>query len=125
MICSYGGITLASDAPEGVANLRVDGRQLNQEVELLRSATVALFPRGNRSTAISFEVGRAFASLLLAEQFVHGHLDELPTSGDLVFTLADGSTTKTYAGALLESCTPVQYGVSVRVAYTFRAKRPT
>lgn len=124
MQASFDGVNLTADGLELVSSLRIDGRQVNQEAQLLRTPTVSLFSRGNRSTLIEFSVARIFGTLAEAEAFVHSHFDDLAEQGDLVFTLS-GDGTKTYADAVIEACTPVQTGLSVTVTYAFRAARPS
>lgn len=122
---SYGSEQLTDSAIAGVEGLRVSGRQLNQEQPGVRAAQKAFAARGNREAApIVFSVTRAFSSVALAEQFTHDHFGDLPTSGDLVFTLADAST-RTYADAVLDSVELALLGLCVRCDYSFRAPLPT
>lgn len=118
----YGGLTLVGTAPVDVAHSKRFGvRQSLQLAERLRATYVEIYPRGNRRVSIAFAVELIFSSILEAEEFCHDHEGDLPQSGDLVLTLSDGSTTRTYADAVLESADPVQRGQSVTVAYTFLA----
>lgn len=116
----FGAVSLAADGIEAVSGLRVNGQQVNQEAQLLRTQAPLLFARGNRSLVIEFTVSRVFDTLALAEAFVHDHFATLPQQADLVFTLSGGGT-KTYASAVLDACSPSQFGLSVQITYAFRA----
>lgn len=123
MKADYGEVNLAAGGVEGVSGLRINGRQVNQEAQLLRTQAPVLFARGNRSLVIEFSVSRIFDTLADAETFIHSHFAALPQQEDLVFTLSGGGT-KTYADAVLDACTPAQLGLSVIVTYSFRAIPP-
>jgi len=118
LLLSSDDLTLGRAGPSG---LRINGRQLNQEVELARAAALAVIARGNRRNAVSFSVLRVFPTFGLAGLFRSTHLNDLPVSGDLVFTDSSGAdqTTSTLAGAALVSADTEQLGVSVIVTYNF------
>jgi len=118
LLLASGDLALGRAGPSG---LRINGRQLNQEVELPRAAALAVIARGNRRNAVSFSVVRVFPTLGLAGVFRSTQLNQLPLSGALVFTDSCGAdqTTSTLMCAALVSADAEQLGVSVVVTYNF------
>ncbi len=112
----------SADLKIGPTDLRVNGRQAVDVIELARASAVSVIPRGNRATTVSFSVVHRFTSRRLAGVFRATHFGTLEASGDLVFTdgVSGDQSDSTLADAVLESCDPVQQGLAVVVSYVFR-----
>jgi hypothetical protein len=125
MTITYDGVLLASatlaDARLGPTGLRVNGRQVVEEIDLARAAAITAVARGNRRNEVTFTVAASFSSRKLAGAFRSKHLNDLATSGDLVFTDGDSGDTgdTTLADAVLKSLDCQQHGVLVLATYTF------
>ena len=84
-----GNFSLAAGGAESPEDLRVEGRREVQAVALLRAASAAVLPRGNRLNAISFTITREHASYGEAEGFLFAHAATLPASGTVSFFCED------------------------------------
>lgn len=85
-------IWLYQGPPQVLSDLRVNGRQLVQVTNLLRSSTAKVMGRGNRSVEITWTVNRLHESLSAAQQFMLAHPSQLPADATLLIYLADDST---------------------------------
>lgn len=123
----YDSLWLAPGGFEDTTSgLSINGLQINDEFRLCGAAAVALQPRGNRSTTISFSVARIFDTLRAAERFYHSQFSDVAQQGSLYFQAgidADSEWIR-YDGAVLDTILPRQSGRSVIVQYSFRAGIP-
>lgn len=92
---------LSNGGDESPQGLNVNGRHQVQSAALLRSATAAVYQRGNRVNTLTFAVTRDHASAGAAAAFLFRHAATLPASGDLTFLCedADGGTVRYSAAA--------------------------
>lgn len=123
----FGNFWLASGGVESPVGLSINGQQINDEQQFYLALAVTLQPRGNRSTSIGFSVERNFNSVRLASRFVLTHFDDLPEQAPLYLFVgsdADGEWIR-FDDAVVDNSGTQQLGVSVTVAYSFRAARPT
>jgi len=86
------GLSLYQGPPQMLGDFRVNGHQLAQTAEILRSSSAKIFGRGNRHLEILWSVNRLHSSLAEAQQFLLVHPTQLSRQGTLVIVLADGSS---------------------------------
>jgi hypothetical protein len=124
--CKFDDIWLSDElAADGFqSDFAINGRQIVQEAQFVRSTVAGLFARGNRSVSVSFRVRRVFSSEEAAEVFAATHYGSL-SAGPATLTCRCGTsspTDVTFADAVLESVAIPKYiGLCVDVLYQFRA----
>lgn len=119
---------LAPGGTQAARNVRVNGKQLVDDADFFRAATMSFYPRGNQSVELRFVTSWQLASLRAAEVFVMTHARNLPMSvNDLgvvqcICGLPPDTQTVYANNAVLESANIVGYrGLSVDVEYVIRA----
>ncbi len=115
-----GNFSLAAGGTESPEDLRIEGRREVQAVALLRAASAAVLPRGNRLVTVSFTVTREHASYGDAESFLFAHAATLPASGTVSFFCEDadgGQTLYTAGAAAVRSDLGTQRGITTRHTY--------
>jgi hypothetical protein len=117
-----------TDTPISAASVRISGKQIAQESDLLRAVSATFFGRKNRSISIGFSVLKTFASVEACEEFMVTSYNTLLDSA--VLTIRMGLTsdpTKDVAipGSILSGIDfSDQVGVSVMVSYSFMCPKP-
>ena len=125
MKANWDGVTLSDELTTdfGQFGFTLNGHQIVQEAQFLRSAYSTFFARGNRSVTLSFSVTRLFTTVENAELFMLGHYASL-SDGPASLILTCGETDVFIANAVLESVSEPSYiGCSVTVQYHFRAPK--
>lgn len=124
MKIQYGEFTLGDAGAPGVSNVRMNGRRLVQQEDLLRAEEAFNAPRGNHRTTFSFTASRLHASVDEAQAFVTFHEADLPNQNDMVITTAGGLLVLTLKGACLVESAGHHMGMTSVYDYTFVAGKP-
>ena len=100
---------------------RLNGTQLNEQVQLFRAVQTAWYSRGNASVELAFTVIRSFASAKLATVFACTHQSSLPQQDTLTLTAGDGSDLQPVYldDAVIQKMQLTLVGQTVSVEYTF------
>lgn len=86
------GLSLYQGPPQMLNDFRVNGHQIAQTADILRSSSAKIFGRGNRHLEILWSVNRIHTSLAEAQQFLLLHPTQIPAQGTLALVLSDGSS---------------------------------
>lgn len=114
---------LSRGGDESPKDLSISGQNAVQGAPLLRSATAAVLPRGNRAVTLEFAVTRQHPSYGAAEGFLFAHAATLPASGTLTFLCEDadgGAVRYTAEAAAVVSDLGTQLGVNTTHQYRLR-----
>jgi hypothetical protein len=124
MLVSIGNFQLCDGTREGgvgVTNLRFSVARAIQTASFFRGSEISTYDRGNRSTSVSCEIVRTFASQQKADVYILEHEDTVPSTGVVTFTAfkSNGQKVVRYlaSGKIQSHQLVEQIGVTTRHQY--------
>lgn len=111
---------LGDDPGTPVSGVKINGEEVLDVADLVRSAAKKIFDRGNQVNTLTFSVRRTFSSVAVAQAWALAHGSMLTKSGTCVVSCGagDGDETVVLQNAALRSWSPEYQGRCGRCTYT-------